>query len=690
MTIDFCKIEYNAYDQPQCHGCKQIGKLFARLRKLQDSDKTAQSSYTSHDIGRVKIHNRYQELCRCAQRCIVCQTFQRGLLLQQITVGDTRAIRDNPVPVFASLSWKRDTVALHISIGLDESIFRNCTTVLCSDTNVLENAKGITDGADWKRLRQWINQCDNEHSCRKYRWSNRNPSWLIKILPDNLVQLVKGSQVGDEMKELVRYVALSYCWGDESSITKEDPEGWDRVQRAHTRVLAKGQPVAERLHPFTRDAYPETLQDAIKVVEDLGVEYIWIDNVCIPELDNWETEATKMHEVYGNAYFTLFACAANKAIDRLRIHREAWDHPLKGSKLYGHWLSNLDPTLNEIRMQNPLAQRGWILQEERLSPRILYWCAQRAYWSCCEKQAIELRQSNQETSSYSTQSRPPQHFIMLSRSGETDELHREWLNTVESYSRRSLAEQAKEKDRFRAISGLAARYLSTGNHMTPQGNEYLAGLWRTTFARDLSWRVVHGVDPSKSLKKVAPTWSWASLPLCTEIDLLHDFETSSYFHLLQASQVQADDTAQDIVTRGENVKGVQVESRFRPLIHSDSVLVPWESVWRKLGHQNVFDMSIDPAQAVHARGPDGQVLIYEAHKEEIIAQLDYTDSGLESIGSLAIGMENTLHCLELGRSTMLLLEQIDEASDAFQRVGVAIGYRKNFFDGYGPRKTMLL
>ncbi|KAF2170068.1 hypothetical protein M409DRAFT_19676 [Zasmidium cellare ATCC 36951] len=682
---DFCKVESNEYDQIQCYGCRAIGKLFLEQRR----DETAV-------CGPILFHRSYQELAKCASRsrCAACQVIQRGLLLEQITVEEAVEINESQGAVYATVRKHGDDVLLEVTLEHTANKSSTATIICTSNHEITTNIQGVVNGADWKQLRGWLSGCDNKHSCRKYRWSNRNPSWLIQVLPRDRVRLIRGSDAGGPNDELVDYVALSYCWGNQKTISEKDPEGWERVKRAHTQVLAKDHPVMERLRPFPRDDYPETIRDAIKITEQLGLNYLWVDSICIPELSEWDVEATKMHEVYGNAYFTLFACSADKAIDPLFTPREAWKHPVKACRLYGYWLANRDPTLAEVRLQNPLSRRGWILQEERLSPRILFWCSQRAYWSCCERHATESRQSNLPTSPEQASNPPsrPQDFMMLSRSGESERMQEEWLDLVASYTRRNLAEQGKEKDRFKAISGLAIRYLSSSNQDAAQRNEYLAGLWRQSFARHLSWRVVGAVRPEEHLRSVAPTWSWASLPLSTEVNLRHEFQPTEHFTLLEPNHIAPEDTPADIVSKGALIKSVLVQGRLRKFISPDSIIVPWDAVMETHSGREVFGLPIDPDQSVHARSQDGRILVYEAHKAEVVGQLDYLEpEWVAEKGDVSVGWngEMELWCLEVGQSAMLLLVRIEEDGDRYQRVGVAIGYRKNFFDGHEVKEMVL-
>lgn len=60
---------------------------------------------------------------------------------------------------------------------------------------------------------------------------------------------------------------------------------------------------------------PKTIQEAIDATRVLGLDYIWIDALCIiqQDKDDWLIEAGRMRSVYGGSYINLAASAAEDA-----------------------------------------------------------------------------------------------------------------------------------------------------------------------------------------------------------------------------------------------------------------------------------------------------------------------------------------------------------------------------------------
>jgi len=61
---------------------------------------------------------------------------------------------------------------------------------------------------------------------------------------------------------------------------------------------------------------PPTIRDAVTIARCLGLQYIWIDCLCIIQDDpiDWEIEAAKMGSYYQSAYYD---CGASRTEPRL-------------------------------------------------------------------------------------------------------------------------------------------------------------------------------------------------------------------------------------------------------------------------------------------------------------------------------------------------------------------------------------
>jgi len=671
-----------------CGGCSRIQNHLFGKRDRARLNKRTERQYT------VEVHGSFAQLSACAKKCLPCRVFQRAILLEQCTYRSAQALEECAAPVFASLY---DNL-LCISIGEGETKLVEAPVICKKITGTLSGPLRLSanpsvdhsPSSPFNSLRKWIRECDDHHgpSCSNLRWSNQNPTWLIHLQPDNTLRLVPGRNI-----PFVDYVALSYSWGDPSNMSQAR---WQRVLDNKSRR----EKMQRRQASFPISELSRTIQHSVRIAGELGIEYVWVDSVCIPQGSDWNDEASRMHEVYGNAKLTLVAAAVEDAAEPLLAHRAAWLYSRLPCSLAGYSLETLAPPLDEMRgggggggrSRAPVSGRAWTLQEERLSPRLVYWCGQMVYWSCSRVQRSELGVEKPRRPPADGFTGGPQRFMNLCWHRETGKLLDEWLGVVEDYVRRDLADAA---DRFPGISGMAVQFyqaLMPASREAEPREEYLAGLWRGSFATQLAWSVDKAGDPEKNLRAVAPSWSWASLPLCQPIRICSSREGAPAFRLQEERLCTEAADALDAVKKGASVEAVRVQGRIRNFVGSTSGKVGWDSISWRGGDGEQF-RAPDPSIAVHARNlEDGRILVYEGHTEPLRGQLDYSvpvckvaDDGVH----VPDGDETELVGLEVEMSAMLLMQVVDKEAGTYRRVGVCKGYWRGFFDG-SPSKWITL
>jgi hypothetical protein len=145
------------------------------------------------------------------------------------------------------------------------------------------------------------------------------------------------------------------------------------------------------LQPYLFSDLSSTFTDAANHARSLGQRYLWIDSLCIAQedLDDWQSEASKMASVYGSALYTLSAlssadstqgcCVA--APSTLKIYRRFFDFDTgvygirlfeKGIKIW-HEEYGDDTYRHGEFGSNPLRGRAWTLQERELSMRNIHF-----------------------------------------------------------------------------------------------------------------------------------------------------------------------------------------------------------------------------------------------------------------------------------------------------------------------------
>ncbi|KAK3668822.1 hypothetical protein LTR22_000302 [Elasticomyces elasticus] len=219
----------------------------------------------------------------------------------------------------------------------------------------------------------------------------------------------------------------------------------------------------------------------------------------------------------------------------------------------------------------PLMQRGWCFQERMLSRRILHYTVDELVWECLGMTSCECGTLDRFVWSSILQERryaagiPPDIEVkcdLLDRaremerrmrlSGSRDMLHnlptfikndialvhvaagagdrpvgerslrtllfrtskqQRWYDLVQQYSRKALT---KNTDALPALSGLAQCWAGHGDL-----GEYVAGLWRRDLLAGLLWKCTdYSTSDGRSTAYLAPSWSWACAPACSEESLL--------------------------------------------------------------------------------------------------------------------------------------------------------------------------
>lgn len=150
------------------------------------------------------------------------------------------------------------------------------------------------------RIMNWLELCQKDHrSC----WSSSAAS-----VPTRLLAITQsGSEISikliDGSKAVEKYMTLSHCWGDTHPMTT-------------TRESS-----IERKAGILISDLPETFKHFVLLANALGVEYIWIDSLCIiqDDHDDWAREGGKMALVYAHSYLNIAAAHASGCNDGLFV-----------------------------------------------------------------------------------------------------------------------------------------------------------------------------------------------------------------------------------------------------------------------------------------------------------------------------------------------------------------------------------
>jgi hypothetical protein len=253
---------------------------------------------------------------------------------------------------------------------------------------------------------------------------------------------------------------------------------------------------------FSFESLPQSIKDAIETTRNLGLQYLWVDALCIIQdsTEDKQKEIERMGTIYKNATVTIAASVASAAADGfLRIERTqpksyTFDISLPNGKV-----AAVSVAARELcTTKNLLRQRGWAYQEFLLSPRVLSYSERELMWHC---QTEQLQTITRSSLNYvlAPDRLPPRIFnndLRHGKSWTTDKQRIElWASVVGDYSSRYLTDP---EDRLHALAGIAGELRALWD------DDYLYGLWRRCLVTLLAWSSLREQD-SRSTR--APSWS---------------------------------------------------------------------------------------------------------------------------------------------------------------------------------------
>ncbi|KAH8819834.1 heterokaryon incompatibility protein-domain-containing protein [Xylogone sp. PMI_703] len=388
---------------------------------------------------------------------------------------------------------------------------------------------------------EWFSECTNNHPLCGPSKIFRRPTRLIYV--GSRQNACDPELRVNGIPDSVSWAALSYCWGGESEF----------VLKGETFEILK--------HGVRLEDFPATLRDSINITRNLGLEYLWIDALCIfqDSADDWRAEAARMRDVYSGAAVTIIA--AESVSTRAGIYAS---RPLiKGTPCKVPWSKVpechvwLRPSVRnatDASYTNQLQSRGWTLQEGLLSPRTLSFRKDQIVWECSNHRRTESghtmildhmfdskdlfhnkKRKNQMNVIYQDfyfkwckqvaeferwKSRfgwLPQHIVSTGYNIQESlglNPYTRWFEIVFDYSRRNFT---KDTDILPALGGVARAFADITK------DSYCAGMWESELIQSLCWwrqglttgksRLYEptNMNFTKPTAYRAPSWSWAGI-----------------------------------------------------------------------------------------------------------------------------------------------------------------------------------
>lgn len=333
-------------------------------------------------------------------------------------------------------------------------------------------------------LRSWLYLCDRHHGTQcSPRVDRQGPD--IRLI-DTKNQCIVSRRLLDSSTHQ-DYVALSYVWGDVEQLYVPAGEAYS--------VLTKKGALLD-LKP------PKTVMDAMLLIQQLGLRYLWVDALCIKQDDfsDKEEQIARMGSVFQSALFTIIAGSGSDCDAGLPGIRPGTRFKRQQLVEAGNitLLSSVQHPYETILTPgtSKWARRAWTFQEELLSRRRLIFTDEQVWWRCpcatwCEQSQLETEDSIGFL--LSGQAIEPSLRQRYSKLRPKD-----YFDLVSKYAQRELSYPSDALNAFKGILTILTDY---------SNEQFFWGLANSTFERQLYW---FGRAKMRTTLQddCFPTWSW--------------------------------------------------------------------------------------------------------------------------------------------------------------------------------------
>ena len=335
-----------------------------------------------------------------------------------------------------------------------------------------------------------------DESCSHAPETKIVPSRLLNVGPVDESQQPFVQVTRDLSEPTIRYVALSYCWGNSQPV---------KTTRSTLSARCASIALAD---------LPLTIRHAVLVTRALGIRYLWVDALCIvqDDTDDWLRESSDMCGIYSCAAVVLIAANGKDCDSGLFVNRDGllqWPCPLPiFVRSLNYWDEQfvIRPPF-EKRPKPNVYGRAWTMQERVLARRALIFHDRGVSWICSGHTPVASELSGDASQrklagALTTGSAG----LLIGEFGPdpTPPKLEAWLEFVEEYTARAITYNS---DRLLAIAGLAELLRDKFSCA------YLAGLWHDDIWAGLLWRSTNPSSPGNvnDRLQIAPSWSWASV-----------------------------------------------------------------------------------------------------------------------------------------------------------------------------------
>ncbi|KAI1756024.1 HET-domain-containing protein [Xylaria castorea] len=486
------------------------------------------------------------------------------------------------------------------------------------------------------RIKGWINDCITTHEpCLRVKSSQ-------SYMPKRILHLINGGVVLIEGAQPHSYACLSHCWGPSQSPIKT---------------------LSTTMEDFKREipwrSLSKTFQDAIDICRRLGVDYIWIDSLCIIQDsdEDWADQSSKMAEIYANAFLTIAATKSRDGTGGCYSSRDACYVDCatvieRSVFIRGQMPRFSGPAGSKTSEGRPLLLRGWVYQEMSLSTRVLHFGSQEVVWQCHAHRRSESGSNDSDHANITfSDGHAPSEIKHNDAWADGSPNDCPWYDVVNDYSGLALS---FEKDKLPALAAISQGYAKEMG----VDNVFLAGLWKNSLLHDMLWEAYPQSSAdgptTKPVDGNAPSWSWASVQSRVKWFMFKNYMSPHYpVNCIKLEVINVEPIGSPYLGRYG-----RCELTFRgPLISTTSEALEVSIFMRETGKEN-SGHRIDEVMAVHQFTPD--------YTFDLDGPVYGPATGTRFI--LPLMMQHGGHHLVVG----IALRPTEDSTDTYERVGLVL------------------
>jgi hypothetical protein len=340
------------------------------------------------------------------------------------------------------------------------------------------NRRPVDRDIDFTMLKRHLGACLRTHGgeCQSAKSQRLLETKVVDICARKVIPMPKDCA----------YVALSYVWGGVR--------------------LEKGSLEARTL--------PATIEDAITATQRLGMQYIWVDALCIDQTPDptpeqaaeKQLQLNMMDLIYSGAVVVLCAVSGTCADSGLPGVSLAHPRPKQIKEVLGGDTLFIAPPHYRLSINNSTwATRAWTYQESGLSMRSISFTEHQWHFRC---RRGSLSESDAFDGPVATLQSPD-----TSPSGSSGSLHQLMMATAPTtpatmfhfygflLSNYTTREMTNDSDSLNAVLGIIS-FLEKALDQP----KFILGLPLRTYPAALAWMHASGVMPRR--RADFPSWSW--------------------------------------------------------------------------------------------------------------------------------------------------------------------------------------